>query len=221
MTKEPVPVFQSEDEERAFWESHSSVNFFPDDGVERLEPTDAALARRTAGRAARADGLTDVPKAPARDTQVVELLGRNRLVSELLAAGLEVAVPLRDHGIDVVAYLDLDASVGRFVARPIQMKAAWKRSFSIYRKYEKFPDLILAYVWHLEDIQGAVTYAMTYPQAAHIAETLGWTQTPSWQSGWYSTSQPGARVLELLKQHRMDAGRWKGLISDTAKFREL
>ena len=75
------------------------------------------------------------------DTQVIELLGRNRLVSELLRAGLEVAVPARDRGIDLIAYLDLidpqdeakdPASAGRvqrFAARPIQMKAASQQSF--------------------------------------------------------------------------------------------
>ena len=43
----------------------------------------------------------------AVDSQVIELLGRNRLVSELLRAGLEVAIPARDRGIDLIAYLDL------------------------------------------------------------------------------------------------------------------
>ena len=33
------------------------------------------------------------------DTQVMELLGPNRLVTELLRAGLEIAVPIRDRGI--------------------------------------------------------------------------------------------------------------------------
>jgi len=37
-----------------------------------------------------------------RDSQVIELLGRNLLVAELLQAGLEVALPIRDRGIDLV-----------------------------------------------------------------------------------------------------------------------
>ena len=47
------------------------------------------------------------------DTQTTELVGRNFLVSELLRAGLEVARPERDRGIDLVAYVDLDPE-GRF-----------------------------------------------------------------------------------------------------------
>src|SRR5205085_571466 len=64
---------------------------------------------------------------PSTDGQIVELRGRNWLVGELLRAGLEVARPERDRGIDLIAYADLDAT-GRFVARPIQMKAATGRS---------------------------------------------------------------------------------------------
>ena len=41
------------------------------------------------------------------DSQVVEVLGRNRLVSDLLQAGLEVALPVRDRGVDLIAYADL------------------------------------------------------------------------------------------------------------------
>lgn len=50
-----------------------------------------------------------------RDSQVVELLGRNRLIEELLLAGLEVALPLRDRRIDLIAYADLAARVSRRV----------------------------------------------------------------------------------------------------------
>ncbi|MBN1885820.1 MAG: hypothetical protein JW876_09910 [Candidatus Krumholzibacteriota bacterium] len=64
------------------------------------------------------------------DTQVIELLGRNRIIDELLRAGLEVALPERDRGIDPVAYADLESKVDAFVARPIQMKAA-SRQFAM------------------------------------------------------------------------------------------
>jgi len=37
------------------------------------------------------------------DTQTIEILGRNRLVTELISAGIEVALPLRDHGVDLIA----------------------------------------------------------------------------------------------------------------------
>jgi len=85
------------------------------------------------------------------DAQTVEIVGRNLLVSLLARDGLEVARPERDRGVDLIAYLDLDEESGRFAACPIQMKAATSRSFSLMRKYEKFPQLLLAYIWHVDD----------------------------------------------------------------------
>jgi hypothetical protein len=86
-----------------------------------------------------------------RDSQVVELLGRNRLVSELLSAGLEVALPMRDRGIDLIAFADLRTKVKRFIACPIQMKAASEAAFSVQRKYSRIRNLLLTYVWYVGD----------------------------------------------------------------------
>jgi hypothetical protein len=142
------------------------------------------------------------------DTQVVGLLGRNRLVDELLLAGLEVSLPIRDRGVDIVAYVDLGEKVETFRAYPIQLKASSKRYFVVDRKYAKFANIILAYVWNLEDPGHALTYALTYPEAACIAKNLGWTKTPSWERGGYSTSHPTKKLVSLLEPYRMSPERW-------------
>jgi hypothetical protein len=41
------------------------------------------------------------------DSQRVEIMGRHRLNNELIAAGLEVAVPICDRGVDLIAYADV------------------------------------------------------------------------------------------------------------------
>ena len=143
------------------------------------------------------------------DSQIIELLGRNRLVDELLRGGLEVAVPLRDRGIDLIAYADLGTEVDSFIAKPIQMKAASKTSFSIDRKYEKFRDLILAYIWELDDPNKTVSYALTYREAVRVTEEMGYTATDSWvKEGKYANTRPGRRLFELLEPHRMTPDRW-------------
>ena len=40
------------------------------------------------------------------DSQLTEIAGKHLLISRLVAAGFEVAQPLRDKGIDLVAYQD-------------------------------------------------------------------------------------------------------------------
>src|SRR5688500_865685 len=104
------------------------------------------------------------PPIRVMDTQTIELVGRNQLTAELLRAGLEVALPLRDRGIDLIAYADTGADVATFTAVPIQMKVASERSFSINRKYEKFPNLLHAYVWGIQVSECLATYALTQPE---------------------------------------------------------
>jgi hypothetical protein len=72
--------------------------------------------------------------------------GRRRLNDEILQPGLEVALPIRDRGIDLIVYADLREHVPIFAARPIQMKASSEQSFGLYQKYSRFPGLIIAYV---------------------------------------------------------------------------
>ena len=148
------------------------------------------------------------------ESQRVEVLGRNLLVTELLRDGLEVAMPLRDRGIDLIAYLDLE--VENFLACPIQMKAASSRTFSIDAKYARFPNLLLVHVWHVAGDETPVFYAMSYAEALDVAAAKGWTMTSSWTDrGYYANNQPGAELVSLLERHRMTRGRW------ATKIREL
>jgi hypothetical protein len=152
---------------------------------------------------------------PAKDTQIVELLGRNRLISDLLQAGLEVALPLRDRGVDLIAYLDLESRASSFIARPIQMKASSSQAFSVSAKYSKIRDLMLAFVWNLASPDRAVTYALSYPEAVAVADRMGWTKTDSWRvNKAYSTSQPSEKLIGFLAPHKMSPAAWLARITE-------
>ena len=149
---------------------------------------------------------------------MIELLGRSRLVSELLRAGLEVAVPARDRGVDLITYVDLESDVESFIARPIQMKAASSAQFSISKKYARVRGLILAFVWHLEDPARAVTLALTYPEALTIGDKMGWTKTASWlDHGSYGTTRPSQRLQDLLSPYKMTPSSWWTKVVGTMK----
>ena len=154
------------------------------------------------------------------DTQTVEIIGRNYLVSMLVSDGLEVARPERDRGVDLIAYLDLDEA-GRFVACPIQMKAATAASFSLSRKYERIAQLLLAHVWYANDPDRACAYALRYDEAKRVADEMGWTATESWQRGVYSTTRPSARLQTLLEPYRMRAGDWLRKVQEAGAARTL
>jgi hypothetical protein len=140
------------------------------------------------------------------------LLGRQRLIAELLQADLEIALPVRDRGIDLIAYADLETQVSQFVACPIQLKAAVGSCFSIDRKYAKFPNLLIAYVWYVEDVARAVTYATTYQEALDIADAMGYTKTVSWNRGLYVVTKPSPELVRRLEPQRMTPEAWKGKV---------
>ena len=147
------------------------------------------------------------------DKQVTELVGRSKLVAELLHSGIEVAIPQRDRGIDLIAYLDLDSRAASFIARPIQMKASSEEQFSIEKKCAKFRDLILVFVWHVHDPATPAIYALTYSEAVGVGKAMGWTKRKSWiKDGRFTTQQPSKKLVRLLQPYRMRAKLWRGKI---------
>ncbi len=90
-----------------------------------------------------------------------------------------MALPLRDRGIDLIAYEDTGEGIAAFSARPIQMKVASDEHFNLDRKYEAFPGFILAFVWNVGDHDRPLTYALTYADALSVGDQMGYTQTPS------------------------------------------
>lgn len=150
-----------------------------------------------------------------KDKQLVEILGRNRLVNELLVAGIEIARPERDQGIDLIAYIATDKM---FKARPLQLKVASNSSFSIHYKYERFADLLLVYVWGLQSDRPNETYALTYDEAVGVADAKGYTRTKSWNEGQGSYGvtyvNPESDLANLLVPYRMTPDKWRQRIME-------
>ena len=105
------------------------------------------------------------------DTQQIEIIGKHILIANLLAANLEVAEPIRDHGIDLIVFRDgLDGD--KFIACPIQLKTATDEAFELYSKYERFPDLRIVYVWNVRNPKDAEFYCLTYPEAISVLKSM-------------------------------------------------
>lgn len=153
------------------------------------------------------------PPAHRLDSQLIEILGRQTLIADLLFAGIEVAIPIRDRGIDLIAYLDRDPDVGFFVGVPIQLKASTQSGFGVERKYERTKNLVLAFVWYLQSPTDRRVFALRYRDAVGVAESMGWTTTASWQKGGYANMKPGRRLRELLAPFEMTPEKWRPMLA--------
>ena len=144
------------------------------------------------------------------DKQIVEVLGRNRLIEILLTEGVEVAIPVRDKRIDLVAYFWADPLRSRFVAAPIQMKAASKKSFVLDKKYAETPGLLLAYVSHVNDGEETEIFLLTYHEALKVLEQRGHAKTDTWQhKGEWSATNPTGELLDALTPFKVGRGEFR------------
>ncbi len=141
------------------------------------------------------------------DTQITELAGRHYLISQLLAGGVEVAVPVRDKGIDLIAYLDRTEEGRGFLARPLQLKANQEARFGLHRKYEQFQNLLMVYAWNVSGDKPEL-YALTYREAEALIRERGHTDTRSWtELGGYTLAVNEA-WRERLQSYRMHPQHW-------------
>ena len=153
------------------------------------------------------------------DTQNVELAGRNLLATSLQLAGIEVARPERDHGIDLVAYLDK----GSFQAVPIQLKVSSAEHFGVWPRYNEFPQLILVFLWRVHN--NPRFFALTQDQSLKVAETMGWTETRSFRgeissgSAGYGTRSPSKELRKILDSYEIKSPvDWKRTLFSETKY---
>lgn len=140
------------------------------------------------------------------DAQTVEIIGRNYLLNQLLQAGLEVATPERDRGIDVIAYVDLPEKKDGFQAIPIQLKALRNFRFGIDSKYAKFPNMLIVHICHLDDPKKTVVYALTHKETEKICDAMGW----GWRAkGIYSRGGENQKLNDLLAPFKVTPENWK------------
>jgi len=149
----------------------------------------------------------------SKDSQLTELAGKHLLIAQLTAAGLEVAVPVRDRGIDLIAYLDRGTPSRNFVAYPIQLKANAGEGFSLDKKYEKTANLILAYVWHVTDPVGYSIYALSYREALAILHRKGHTAAKCWENGRWNISKADKQLVQMLEPYKMNSKKWVERVS--------
>ena len=86
------------------------------------------------------------------------------------------------------------------------------------QKYAKFPNLLLAYVWYLEDPDKAVTYATTHHEAVKVADAMGYTQTPSYERGLYVVTRPSPELVARLEPFRMTPEKWWEKVTDCGRL---
>jgi hypothetical protein len=135
----------------------------------------------------------------ALDSQQIGIIGKQIAIAHLLAADLEVAVPIRDRGIDLIVYRDR-AEDGVFRACPIQLETASEAVFGLDAKYQHFGGLRIVFVWNAKEPSKAQLFSLTYVEAEEVLTQMKFDQTDSWKEGKYTTTRPSVKLKALLEQ---------------------
>jgi len=112
------------------------------------------------------------------DGQQVEIVGRNWLVNELMYAGFEVALPMRDRGVDLLV-----SPTDYAWTLPVQLKTSRQTSLQVHKKYVGQP-LAVVYVLLGDKAQALPADASgVYRGKGHdySARTLWLTPTEAWR----------------------------------------
>ncbi len=139
---------------------------------------------------------------PPNHSNIIEVLGRNHLIAQLIEDGVHAAIPLWDHGVDLVAY-HTDK------ARPLQLKVSAADRWGVYKKYEDVVGLLMVHIWNVKSSSDVEIYAMSYRDAVEILNTTStYATSGTWtkELGHYDISPVPKKLRDKLKKFRMGSG---------------
>jgi hypothetical protein len=144
---------------------------------------------------------------------IIEVLGRNHLIAQLIEDGVHAAIPLWDHGVDLLAYYEYE---GHLLARPLQLKVSEKSRWEVYKKYAEIKDLLMVHIRYVKQSSDVEIYAMSYAEAEDLltkTSTYATTQTYTNPMGHYDISPVPKEVRNSLQRFRMGQGKkWRELL---------
>lgn len=134
--------------------------------------------------------------------------GKRIFVSQVEAAGLKIAEPLRDENVDYLIYW-IGQENQNMLSCAVKVKASTHKYFSLSKTDLRSPHSLLAYVWQADSPENSRIYALSYQEALQILENKGFTKTDAWTVlGGYSRTHVGPELEEMLESYRMTPERW-------------
>lgn len=148
------------------------------------------------------------------DAMTLRLLGRNRVIDDLLRAGLQSALPLVDGtGVDLFAFGVPRAAHEPWISAPVRVRASSGRAFAIDEGAERIPGLLHAFVWGLGGSDERV-YVLDHREARTIAEQMGFALPQTGQFALYDHQAPSRSLMELIEPYRTGSDRWRDRLSE-------
>src|ERR1700680_5070471 len=95
------------------------------------------------------------------ESEMLEMVGRARLMDELLQDGVNVALPMGACEIDMLAYVDSRTTPCRIVSVPIKVASFCCDALSSNLEAARASGLLIALVWGISNPEHVRTFAFT------------------------------------------------------------
>jgi hypothetical protein len=147
--------------------------------------------------------------------ETLQLLGRARLIDELLEDGLNVALPMRAGEIDMLAYIDSSATQYPMASVPIKVKSLCSFPISTAIEGVRSPCLLTAFVWGTNAPARAPIFALTLAELVVVKMIGVINRANAAQAGgaFDEAYRSNAILPDVLEPYAMSVGKWRRKIS--------
>lgn len=143
------------------------------------------------------------------DAATLRLIGRNRVIDDLLRAGIHVSLPIAEgSGIDLFAYSSPRGPHDAWSCAPLRVRASSGRAFGVDEGSERIPGLLHAFVWGVGSVDERV-YVLGHREARRIAEQMGFALPQTGQIALYEHQAPIRSLMELIEPFRVTPEMWR------------
>jgi hypothetical protein len=145
------------------------------------------------------------------ESEMLELVGRARLMDELLEDGVNVAVPMGACEMDILAYLDSGTAACRIVSVPIKVASFCSDALSSNLWAARASGLLIALVWDISNPEHVRTFAFT-PAELTVVKMIEVIQRASAARSGERPDQACTREAVLqnaLEPFAMSPGKWR------------
>jgi hypothetical protein len=148
----------------------------------------------------------------ADDKQLIEVIGKAKFTEFAIRSGFEVAMPVRDCGIDVLLYFPIEDNL-LTTTIPVQLKCYSSQALTVDSKYNRMGDLLHVVLWNCTNKEPSF-FALTQKHSMHFAEMFGWDKLPGWinKKGRYDATKATTRIIDEMRQYRTITETFKNMV---------
>ncbi len=147
------------------------------------------------------------------DKQLIEVIGRSKFTEFAILSGFELAVPVRDCGIDCLLYFPVEDRLLN-TAIPVQLKCYSAQALTVDSRYDRIGNILHVVIWNCLTASPSF-FVLTQKHAMQLAAHLKWDKTTGWanKGGRYDATTATGPIRDAMTQYSVTTTTFKEMVS--------